>query len=306
MGRAEETGVTAFVFTGGGSLGAVQVGMLKALVAEGIRPAFVVGTSVGAINAAYFAGRPDAAGVERLDQLWRGLRRRDVFPLSPVTGVLGLLGRRDHLVEPGSLSTLLARGLPYRLLEEARIPCHVIASDLRDGAGVVLASGPVLEALRASTALPAVFPPVALDGRILIDGSVTNNLPLSTAIRLGATRVLVLPSGSPCALKRLPHHPVEIALHALSLLISNQLVQELQHQSGSSRLLVVPPLCPQATSPYDFSHSGVLIDRAYQSTREWLRNGGTERFLVPETLYPHHHAMPVSNLPGKGIEGAGV
>src|SRR5258707_10174447 len=80
---------TAFVLAGGGSLGAVEVGMLQALVERGIAPDLVVGASVGAINGVYFAGRPDRAGVESLSAIWRGLRRGDVFPIGLVCGFLG-------------------------------------------------------------------------------------------------------------------------------------------------------------------------------------------------------------------------
>jgi hypothetical protein len=90
---------TAFVFAGGGSLGAIQVGMLKALVARGFTADFVVGSSVGAINAAHFAGDPTPAGVARLEALWRGLRRADVFPLPTLRNVMKLIASGGHLVD---------------------------------------------------------------------------------------------------------------------------------------------------------------------------------------------------------------
>ena len=90
---------TAFVFAGGGSLGAVQVGMLRALMHAGVSADFVVGSSVGAMNAAYFAGAPNAAGVDKLEKIWRGLRRHDVFPLS-LRSVLGFMGGADNFRGP--------------------------------------------------------------------------------------------------------------------------------------------------------------------------------------------------------------
>src|SRR5258708_24842416 len=83
-------GKTAFVFTGGGSLGAIQVGMLRVLLASGVRPDFVVGSSVGAINASHFAGAPNAAGVATLETISAGLRRADIFPF-PLANSLGLI-----------------------------------------------------------------------------------------------------------------------------------------------------------------------------------------------------------------------
>ena len=77
---------TAFVLAGGGSLGAVQVGMLKALTRQQVIPDFVVGASVGAINGVYFALEPNEAGVARLERIWLRIRRADIFPVSPVNG----------------------------------------------------------------------------------------------------------------------------------------------------------------------------------------------------------------------------
>src|SRR5262245_59337491 len=73
---------TAFVFAGGGSFGAVQVGMMDALARNGVTADMVVGSSVGALNGAFYASDPTVAGVERLANIWRGLRRHDVFPVT--------------------------------------------------------------------------------------------------------------------------------------------------------------------------------------------------------------------------------
>jgi NTE family protein len=112
MASPRRTAGTAFVLTGGGSLGAVQVGMLRALTAAGVVPDLLVGASAGAINASFFAGDPTARGVAEPERIWRGLERSDVFPVSLLQGGLGVLGLRRHLVDPGPLRRLLARSLP--------------------------------------------------------------------------------------------------------------------------------------------------------------------------------------------------
>src|SRR5919199_347156 len=100
----------AFVLSGGASLGAVQVGMLRALAERDIRPDVIVGTSVGAVNGAFAAGRPfDLDAVDELAALWRGLRRGRVSPAEPLTGLLGFAGARRNLVPAGSLRQLIAR-----------------------------------------------------------------------------------------------------------------------------------------------------------------------------------------------------
>src|SRR5579862_2183869 len=179
---------TAFVLAGGGSLGAVQVGMLAALTRRGVVPDFIVGASVGAINAAYYAAEPDERGVQRLERIWLKLHRSDVFPFSPIASMLGFFGKKDHLVTPAPLRSLIESELPYQRLEDTRLPCYVVATDALQGTGVVLSSGPAATALLASAAIPAVFPPVLLDGRFLLDGGVSNNTPISIAVEMGATR----------------------------------------------------------------------------------------------------------------------
>ena len=108
--------MTAFVFAGGGSLGAVQVGMLRELIHAGVSADLVVGSSVGAMNAAYFAGAPSAAGVDKLEKVWRGLRRHDVFPVT-FRSVLGFMGGADNLIDPSNLRRLIEHNIPFLNLE---------------------------------------------------------------------------------------------------------------------------------------------------------------------------------------------
>ncbi|WP_158754935.1 patatin-like phospholipase family protein [Dyella sp. S184] len=281
---------TAFVLAGGGSLGAVEVGMLQALLDWGETPAFLVGASAGAINAAYFAADPTCAGADKLERLWCALRRQDVFPFN-LRSVLGLLRRRDYLVESDALRRLLERHLPYRRLEEAAMPIHIVASDMLTGHEVLLSSGSVIDAVLASTAIPGVFPPVQIDARLLVDGGVANNTPISTAVKLGATRIIVLPTGFACALNQMPSGAIARAMHALSLLVSRQLVHDAERFADSMvELRIVPSLCPLETSPYDYSVAHTLIAQAKACTRQWLDDGGLDCAAVPRQLREHRHS----------------
>ena len=298
---ARRAGSTAFVLAGGGSLGAVQVGMLQALTEHGVRPDFVVGASAGAINAAYFAADPTAKGAYALDALWRNLRRSDVMPMR-LRDILRVAMRRGHLVDPTGLRRLLERHLPYRRLEDAAIPMHAVATDVVSGRETLLSSGPVVDAVLASAAIPGVFPPVRIDGRDLIDGGVANNTPISSALALGATRVFVLPTGFACALRRVPGSAIGRALHALSLLIARQLTHDIERYGARVALHVVPPLCPVDTSPYDYSACGKLIDRARATTRIWIGDGGLEQPCgVPHEMVDHdHRSAPIRALADVG------
>jgi NTE family protein len=209
----------AFVLSGGASLGAIQVGMLRALYERGIRPDLIVGTSAGALNGAYVASRPQASETaEGLARIWRELRRGQVFPISPLTGVLGFLGARDHLVPDSGLRRLIERHVECRTLEEMPIPLHVVAVDVVTGQELRLSRGPVQNAILASAAVPGVLQPVSWEDRALMDGGVANNTPISHAVELGAERIYVLPTGHACSLDEPPRGALAMALHAISLL----------------------------------------------------------------------------------------
>jgi NTE family protein len=279
--------MTAFVFAGGGSLGAVQVGMLRELIHAGVSADLVVGSSVGAMNAAYFAGAPSAAGVDKLEKVWRGLRRHDVFPVT-FRSVLGFMGGADNLIDSSNLRRLIEHNIQFPNLEDAPIPVHVVATNL-GGAAVCLSSGPAIEALLASAAIPAAFPSVRIGEHYLIDGAVGSNTPILTAADLGATRIIVLPTGFACALNEPPKGAIGRALHAITLLIAHQMVRDLRQLGGKVDVFTVPNPCPLDVSPYDFSRAGQLIERAAEDTRKWLEGGGLSRSEIPNSLLPHSH-----------------
>jgi NTE family protein len=108
-----------------------------------------------------------------------------------------------------------------------------------------------------------------------------------TAVELGARRLIVLPTGFACALKAPPPTAIGTALHALNLLIARQLVRDLEQLSGQVEVITVPPLCPIAVSPYDFSRAQELIRLAADNTRRWLTGGGLTRQRIPGALRPH-------------------
>lgn len=278
---------TAFVFAGGGSLGAVQVGMLRELMRYGLDADFVVGSSVGALNAAYFAAAPNAAGVEKLACVWCSLRRHDVFPVT-LRSLLRFVGGQDHLIDPSNLRLLIKRHVPFLNLEDASIPVHVIATNL-GGAAVCLSSGPAIERILASAAIPAAFPPVRIDNQYLFDGAIGSNTAILTAAKLGATRIIVLPTGFSCDLHEPPKGAIARVLHAITLLIANQIVRDLKELAGKVDISIVPSLCPLDVSPYDFSSAAQLIERAADNTRKWIGGGGLSRPDIPDSLLPHSH-----------------
>jgi NTE family protein len=283
-----ERGRVAFVLAGGASLGAVEAGMLKALYERGVAPEVIVATSAGALNAAFVASRPQTVETaDELGEIWRGLRRGQVFPVNLVTGLVGFLGVRDHLVPAGAMRRLIARHIERDRLEAMAIELHVIGVDVLTGEEVRLSRGPSVDAVMASAAIPGVLPTVSWEGRELMDGGVANNTPISHAVELGASEIYVLPTGNACALTEPPSGALGMALHALSLLTQRRLIDDVESHKGRTKLVVLPPPCPLSIQPVDFGHAGLLIDRAYADACEFLDSGGAERPPIRMRMHGH-------------------
>lgn len=290
--------VTAFVLSGGGSLGAVQVGMLQALAERGVRPDLLVGTSAGALNATYVAGHgATSQSLERLADIWRRLHRRDVFPLNAARAAGAVAGAVPSLCSNDALRRLVQQHLPFERLEDAQIPVHLVATDVRSGEEVLLSRGDATPAVLASAAIPAVFPAVRIDGRFLVDGAIADNCAVTQAVALGADRVYVLPSGYACALDRPPATALGAAMQALTLLIEQRLILDVAHAADLVDLRLLPPLCPLAVSSVDFRHGPELIERARAAAAEWLDSGADDSARPERYLSLHTHGRSAPAVP---------
>ncbi|MBI3701163.1 MAG: patatin-like phospholipase family protein [Afipia sp.] len=279
---------TAFVLAGGGSFGAIQAGMLQALVAHGVTADIVVGSSVGSMNGAYYAGDPTLDGMKKLAAIWRGLTRGDVFPVS-LRAFISFLWRRDFLVSHSGIRKIVETNLPYRNIEDATIPLHVVATEIVTGDTVVISKGSASDAIVASTAIPGAFEPVRYEDVFLADGAISSNTPINVAIKLGASRLIIMPTGFACDVQKPPVGAVANVLHALTLLIARQMTYELEDIDPSIEYFVVPPLCPLVGSPYDFSRTSEHIERAIKNTEKWIADGGLEKRVIPGEMRPHKH-----------------
>jgi NTE family protein len=263
---------TAFVLSGGASLGALQVGMLETLYERGIEPDFLVATSVGALNAAFVASRPQSPQTAReLGRVWRNLERDEVFPVSMSALVGGVCGRRDHLVPDRGLYRLVRKYVQFADLADAAIPLHVVAFDLLEGRELLLSGGPAAEAIAASASIPGIFPPVAIGERRLVDGGVINNTPISHAVELGAERIYVLPTQEPnCRPARIPNGALDAAIQGLHLLVGCRLEADIARYSREAELIVLPAPNAGRVPPTSFKHSQRLIADARAAARTAL------------------------------------
>jgi NTE family protein len=269
--RRSET--VAFVLPGGGSLAATQIGMLRGLGESRIVPHFVIGASAGALNAVGYAADPSTGGIDRLESLWRALRRHDIAPVSLLDVVRGLRGKRDWLVADTGLRKILGDELALRSFEDLAIPAHVVVTELTSGQAHVISHGDAVEALVASAALPGVFPPVQIAGRTFIDGGVSANAPVAQAVSLGATQIYVLPAAGPSQPGPGTQGALRVALRVLNQALRNVAVTDPQGvvwRNPDPGVHVLP--APAATSEnfLDFRATDRLIDQGYQLTRQWL------------------------------------
>jgi NTE family protein len=263
---------TAFVLAGGASLGALQAGMLRALYERGIRPDLLVGTSAGGLNAAFIASRPQTVQTAKeLAQVWRSLQRQDVFPLHPSRLIRGLANHRDHLVSDRALRRLISRHVQLDRLERAEVPLHLVCFDLSCGEEVRISEGPVLDAVLASASIPGVLPPVHWEARVLVDGGVANNTPISHAVELGAERIYVLATEDGDARRDPPPRgAVDLAVHAVTLLLGARLRADLVRYADAAELIVLPAANHLHVQPTDFEQADRLIGAALQAARATL------------------------------------
>jgi len=273
---------TAFVFAGGGARGSAQVGMLQALMARGITADAVYGASVGAINAAGFCSQPTAAGVDRMVERWRAITREDVFPQGRFPTPWRYLQQREAVHPNDGVRKIIDTDLAFERLEQSPVPLEVVATSLTDGRTQWFSHGSALERIMASAALPALLPPVEVDGELFIDGGVVDNVPIGRAIAQGAERIFVLLCGP---LHYTPHRyrrPVEAVLTAFFIAVHAKFARELERLPEGVEVVVFTVDSEPVSRYDDFSSTDALIAAGRASANIvldfWERGGVSESF----------------------------
>ena len=275
---------TAFVLGGGGSRGAVQVGMLQELIRRDIRADRVFGASVGAINGASYAGRPNLENAERMADIWRAIKGTDIFPRGALDGPWAFLQKRPSVHANTGLRAIIEAGIDYENLEDAIIPIEVVTTSLTDGRERWIGHGPAVEAVLASSAIPSIFPPVIIDGDMLVDGGVVNNVPISRAISAGCTRIYVLLCGPLFYHPRPPKRPAEAALTAFFVAIHARFIRELASLPPGVEVVVFSGGGEPSGEYRDFSATATLIEEGRAEVADVLdRYAGTSQSLTHAT-----------------------
>jgi NTE family protein len=273
----------AFVLGGGGVLGAVQVGMLRALFRAGIRPDLVIGTSVGAVNGALVAADPAEAVTDRLVRLWASREAREVYGDS-VPRQLRRFATRTHLHSPQPLRRLLIRELGEDCeFGHLKVPFHCCAASIERAAEHWFGPQPtgeapevsVVEAALASSSVPGLLPPAAIGEEHFVDGGIVNPIPVGRAVQLGARRVFVLQVGRIERPLSPPRRPWEVALVAFEIARRHRFAREMAEVPAGVQVHVLPTGGgePRDDSPWAYRDMAVVgrrISRAYTASRRYL------------------------------------
>lgn len=267
---------TGFVFGGGGRWGAVEVGMALALTESGHVPDLIVGSSIGALNGAALASDPTSAGAERLRLAWSELQGSGILDSSLVGRMRTMGRRRIALHETSELREVVAGFLEVDRFEGLAVPFQCVAASIERAAEHWFESGPLIDAILASAAVPGLFPPVRIGDESYYDGGLVNSVPVDRAVELGATRVFVLQVGRLERALEPPHRPHEPALVAFEIARRHRFTRVVESLPEEVELHLLPSANPLRFTDRrqlkwrDMGETDELIGNAREATLEYL------------------------------------
>jgi NTE family protein len=259
-----------YVLGGGGSLGAVQVGMLQALSEHDVPPDLVAGTSVGSLNGAVLALEPKSAA-NRLSHLWARMTRDRVFPGGLLAQARTLQHTRTHLFPSSGLTTVITDFIGAALtFADLALPFAAVTTDIATARPHVLRDGLLLPALLASTAIPGIFPPTELGSLRLYDGGLVANVPMRQAVAMGARSLVVLDCNFPGNIPEVTGSIAEVVFYTVMVTMRSQAVLEAPLVAIDVPVVYLHGPEPHRISPLDFRQTGTLIEAAYEAARTFL------------------------------------
>jgi NTE family protein len=271
---------TAFVLGGGGVLGAVEVGMLRALFERGILPDLVLGTSVGALNGAMVASDPSSAVIDRLIGLWQqASQTRDVYGDRPLRTVRRAVTTRTHIYSAEPLKERLRDELGDVTFEELPVQFQVCAASIERSAEHWFESGPLVPAIVASAAVPGLLPPAEVETEYgvehFLDGGLVNSIPVGRAVALGATRIFVLQVGRIDRPLSVPRRPWDVARVSFEVARRHRFMRELAEVPADVDAHVLPAAGTSSKDDSmlafrDFSSVQRRIDATYDASLAYL------------------------------------
>jgi NTE family protein len=276
------SGTVAVVLSGGGNHGAVQVGMLQALVEHEIHPELVLGASIGALNGAAYAQEPTPAGMGRLEQLWIGLDDQGILPAQGLLpNALALFRRGESVHRNDKLRGLLEGTLRAETFEDLAVPFQCVATDVVGVREVWFSTGKLVDPILASAAQPGILPAVEIDGVRYLDGAIVNDVPISRAVALGATTIYVLHSGTIDRPRPEPRRPIDVIIQAYWVARHHRFKKDLEELPAGVEAIVLPTGSTHWLRFDDFTHSEELIRVAREATDRFLDGEVDDKGQLP-------------------------
>jgi NTE family protein len=281
----------AFVLSGGGSRGALQVGALQALLESGLQPDLLVGTSIGAVNATFLALHGfSKSGLDLLAATWRKAATLDLLPSNYVQRTLrAMLGRSTvnpaHRIQDFFIQNGLTPELSFADIKQLQL--IIVSADLNSGKPVLHGEdqdSKILDALLMSTALPPWNMPVKKQDHYLMDGGVLSNLPIEPARQMASSHIV--------ALDLLDARELFGAGNRFGYFLDRLTFSIMQRQAdlelGLAKAYGVPVLYinlvgQEPVALWDFQHTDELIARGYEITRQAIAHSPLDKFLIDNT-----------------------
>lgn len=275
------------VLSGGAARGLAHIGVLKALEEQGVRIDAIAGTSMGAVVGGLYAS---GYSVEELEKLATTLDWQQALSDAPPREDIpfrrkqddrdflvkqklsfrddGSLGLPLGVIQGQNLSLLLESKLAHtadiRDFDKLPIPFRAVATDITTGEKVVFRRGHLPQVVRASMSIPAVFAPVELDGRLLVDGGMTDNIPLDVVREMGVDIAIVVDIGTPLRNRKQLATVVDVLNQSITLMTRRNSEEQLASLARDD-ILVQPPLASFGVT--DFGRARDMIDAGYRATR---------------------------------------
>ena len=301
--------MNAFVLSGGGSRGALQVGALQVLFEAGVRPEMIVGSSVGAVNGAAVAAQPDEAGLEQLERFWLGAEMTKIYSPNLITMALRMLLKRDSLVSNDEFHRFIRRHvLPQAELfaDLDSVWLYIAAVELAKGQLHIFGDDPadsLVDAIMASTSIQPFFPPWSIDDRRFIDGGYLSNLPLLAAIERGADQIFALDLTALGGRDERKQGLIPILLHEADIVLYHLAQFELSQarQALGVKLHHIQMTEFDGHPLFDFSRSGEMIKRGREIMTEYLASHDVA-VRAASTSQEKACSQPIRSLPRKPVD----
>jgi NTE family protein len=281
----------AWALSGGGNRGPIEVGAMRALFEAGIIPQILVGTSAGALNSAFLASDPTAAGVERLAQIWLKTKKQDIFPEGLLTHIINFILGKDGLNSGEAVRNYFIKNMPpgIETFGDLKVKLYLTTGDLQTGQLFLFGDDPqgrILDGVLSSTALPVAWPPQVFNGHQFVDGAVVADVPITIAVDKGADTIyaLDLSFAGPYPLQ---HGVYNIGLHSVRVLERQQLLRDLLRVIKVSNVTLHHIYLGDIFDGVpieDFSHTAEMIEQGYQRTKDYLAHPTPNQISRPKAF----------------------